>query len=326
MKVLLITSEWDLCPFIERQVEFLRERSIEIDVFIFRGNKSPFQYLRAWIRIRKMFLFSKYDLIHANFGQSALLAMPLIKPLVVSFHGSDLLGIKRKNGKNTFTGFILQSWSKYVSKLAAKVTTVSHEMANNLPKTVEYCLLPCGVDLELFKPASSQQCREKLNLSGDKKLILFGGRPERLDKRLWLAKKCVSEISAQYNAELVTMSSVPHEKVPEYINACNLVLLTSKQEGSPNIVKEALACNVPVVSVDVGDVRERITNIKGCFISESDSPAHIIKALVKGLTFNEEFKGREEDKVIDQLVEIYRDSIYSKKKIYKTSKSEKIGI
>ncbi|CAN5579768.1 hypothetical protein BH23BAC1_BH23BAC1_39450 [soil metagenome] len=315
MKILIITSEWDLCPFIKRQVDFLRKRNFNADVFIFRGNKSPFQYVLAWLRLRRSFNLSNYDLIHANFGQSGLLAIPFKKPLVVSFHGSDLLGIKNKNGRITFKGYILQSVSRYISKAATNVTTVSNEMAKFLPANVRYNLLPCGVDFKLFKPLSKIYCREKLNLPKNKKLILFGGRPERLDKRLWLAKLALDLISKQYNAEIVTMNSVPHEIVPEYINASDVVLLTSIQEGSPNIVKEALACNVPVVSVDVGDVRERISGVKGCFIGESDSPIHIANSLQKALSFGEEFRGRDsilsisEDKINEDLIKIYKDSI-----------------
>ncbi len=313
MKVLVITSEWDLSPFIKRQVAALRNRRVTIDVFIFRGNKSPFQYLLAWIRLRRRYTLERYDFIHAHFGQSALLAMPLIKPLIVSFRGSDLLGIKNRNGKNTLLGFILKSWSRYAAKVAARVTVVSDEMALFLPDNIPYSILPSGVNLDIFKPLSSQACREQLNLPQDKKLILFGGRPERLDKRLSLAQEAINAISIRHNAALITMPTVSHEKVAEYINACDFVLLTSRQEGSPNIVKEALACNVPVISVDVGDVRSRISNISGCFVAESDSSVHIAEALERGLSSHQAIGGREaiqhlsEEKLIDQLMKIYQD-------------------
>jgi len=315
MRILVITSEWNLCPFISRQVEFLRNKNFEIDVFVFRGNKSPIRYLLAWLRLRKNFTLSKYDLVHAIFGQSALLAIPFIKPLIVSFHGSDLLGIKDENGKNTVKGYILQILSRYIAKAATNVTVVSSDMAKCLPDSINYLLLPCGVDLNLFKPSSSETCRNKLKLPKNKKLILFGGRPERSDKRLWLAKQAVSAISQKYNAELITMCSIPYEAVPEYINACDVVLLTSLKEGSPNIVKEALACNVPVVSVDVGDVRERISGINGCFVCESDSPVDISKALIKSLMFEDDFQSRQtvlslsEEIIYERLIDIYKNSV-----------------
>lgn len=316
MKILVITSEWELCPFINRQVEFLRNKNLEIDVFVFRGNKSPIRYLLAWLRLRKNFTLSKYDLIHAIFGQSALLAIPFFRPLIVSFHGSDLLGIRNKNGKNTVKGYILQTLSRYIAKAATNVTVVSSDMAKSLPESINYLLLPCGVDLGLFKPSSSELCRTKLGLPKNKKLVLFGGRPERLDKRLWLAKQAVNIISQNYNAELVTMCSIPYETVPVYINACDVLLLTSLKEGSPNIVKEALACNIPVVSVDVGDVRERISSINGCFICESDSPTDISEALIKSLMFEDEFQSREtvlhlsEDLIFEQLLHLCKNSVF----------------
>src|SRR5262249_36868175 len=69
------------------------------------------------------------------------------------------------------------------------------------------------------------------------------------------------------NAEIHQLSGVAHNEVPVWLNASDIVLLTSLHEGSPNIIKESLACNVPVVSVDVGDVRERIQGIEGCYLA-----------------------------------------------------------
>ena len=312
MRVLYISSEWEFCPFLKRQVDYLTNHGFHVDVFTFRGAKSLLRYLDAWLELRRTFDVSEYDLIHANFGQSALLAVPFKKPLIVTFHGSDLLGIKNENGRNTMKGFFLQTISRRIARAAATVCIVSSQMAEFLPRNVEYELLPIGVNLEIFKPLSSIECRNHLGLPGSKKLILFGGRPERPDKRLWLAKRAVDAISEKHNAELVCMPTIPHELVPIYINACDVVLLTSIKEGSPNIIKEALACNVPVVSVDVGDVRDRIKGLENSFISESDSPRHIAAALEKSLTFDNDFQGRasvshlSEEIINNRLADIYR--------------------
>lgn len=312
MRVLYISSEWDLCPFLKRQVDYLTAHGFHVDVYTFRGAKSLFRYSGAWFDLRRTFDISEYDVIHANFGQSALLAVPFKRPLVVTFHGSDLLGIRNENGKNTLKGLFLQTISRRIARAAAKVCIVSSRMAGFLPRDVKYEILPVGVDLEIFKPLSAIKCRNDLGLPLSRKLVLFGGRPERPDKRLWLAKRAVDEISEKHNAELVCMPSIPHELVPIYINACDVVLLTSMKEGSPNIIKEALACNVPVVSVDVGDVGNRIEGLKNCFISESDSPRHIADALEKSLTFDNDFQGRafvshlSEDIINNRLIDIYK--------------------
>jgi teichuronic acid biosynthesis glycosyltransferase TuaC len=91
-------------------------------------------------------------------------------------------------------------------------------------------------------------------------------------KRFDLAQAAV-EVIKQWGipAELHQLRGVLHDQVPIWLNASDVVLLTSLHEGSPNVVKEALACNRPVVSVDVGDVRERIEGIEGCYLALPDS-------------------------------------------------------
>lgn len=95
-----------------------------------------------------------------------------------------------------------------------------------------------------------------LGLPSDGRVALFVGDPARPEKRYWLAQKTVNLLVSRIQVELIVASSGPYEQVPlYYMNACDALLLTSSHEGSPNAVKEALACNLPVVSVDVGDVR-----------------------------------------------------------------------
>jgi teichuronic acid biosynthesis glycosyltransferase TuaC len=98
--------------------------------------------------------------------------------------------------------------------------------------------------------------------------ILFPSNCENPIKRFDLALASVEAIRRSgIDAEVHQLQGVPHAEVPIWINASDVLLLTSAHEGSPNIVKEALACNVPVVSVDVGDIRERIQGIGGCYLA-----------------------------------------------------------
>jgi glycosyltransferase involved in cell wall biosynthesis len=99
--------------------------------------------------------------------------------------------------------------------------------------------------------------------------VLFPANPTRPEKRFGLAEACVARLNENgADVELHVLKDVPHEDVPRWLNAAEAILVTSTHEGSPNAVKEALACNVPVVSVDVGDVRARIDGIDGCFIAD----------------------------------------------------------
>src|SRR5262249_36176249 len=125
LRVLTITSEWIATghgsPFIARQVEFLRRAGIEVEVFAFRGAKNPINYLKAWRQLRSKLKQERYDLIHAQFGQSGLLALPKRLPLVVTFRGDDILGVNRPGRRPTLSSKFLQQLSRLVALRADAV-------------------------------------------------------------------------------------------------------------------------------------------------------------------------------------------------------------
>jgi glycosyltransferase involved in cell wall biosynthesis len=303
-RVLLITSEWPQIegithvPFLVQQVEYLRRAGLHVTVFHFRAKKNPFNYLKAWIRLRHHYDLESYDLIHAHFGQSGLIAIPTKLPLVVTFHGSDLQGIWGRNNRYTFAGKILKLLSRMVAKYADEVIIVSEHMSRFLPREVNYNVVPGGVNMDLFVPLSQSFCRERLGLPRNKPLILFSGDHAR--KRYYLADEAVKILKTQLDVELLCLMKAAHEEMPLYLNAADVLLLTSKHEGSPTIVKEALACNCPVVSVDVGDLRERISGVQGCFLCEDDSPATIASALAKAIASKEHFESRHQVDTLDE--------------------------
>src|SRR5207237_628154 len=134
-------------------------------------------------------------------------------------------------------------------------------------------LLPSGIDLARFRPLDRGACRVKLGWDTARRHVVFPAAPERAEKRFWLAEAAVAELK-RTDVELHALDGVSHEDVPTWLNAADVVLLTSTHEGSPNVVKEALACNVPVVSVDVGDVAGR----DGSFVAAAD-PAELAARL-----------------------------------------------
>jgi glycosyltransferase involved in cell wall biosynthesis len=126
------------------------------------------------------------------------------------------------------------------------------------------------------------------------RLVLFAGDPGNPVKRFWLAREAVAMAASRLSApvRIVMLRGVPHKMVPLYMNACDVLLLTSLHEGSPNVVKEALACNLPIVSVDVGDVRDRVRDVDGCVVCEHPSPVVIGNALVSVLSNPRRIRGR----------------------------------
>lgn len=307
LKVLMITSEWpspdfpNAAPFIVRQVEFLRKAGLDVEVIFFRGSGNPFRYLWAWLKVHLRITQSRYDLIHAQFGQSGLLAIfPKFLPLVVTFRGSDVKGIVGANQRYTFAGKILQLISRLVARLADQAIVVSETLIVSLPVR-QYSVIPSGLDLSLFIPFSKFEARDQLGLEREPPLVLFSGVKLDPRKRYLLAKSVIEIVSERFpGVRLVTLDSISHNRVPLYMNACDVLLSTSMHEGSPNMVKEALACNLPVVSTDIGDVRQRIGPIDGCFVCGNDKPETIALALMQVLTRGKRINGRETVRDLDE--------------------------
>lgn len=318
MRVLVITSEWPTAdtphavPFIVQEVNYLRKAGIDIHVFNFRGRKNPINYYKSWLKLRNTFDQSQFDLIHAHFGQSAVLALPAQIPLVITFHGSDLQGIPDAKGNYTLLGRVLRSVSKFVSKRADSIIVSSGHLKNFLTVKLPIHIIPPGIDLEMFYPMPQREARQALELPLEKRIVLFGADPKREVKRFFLAEEAVNIIKDRFDVLLLPLSGIKHNIVPLYMNSCDVLVLTSKHEGSPTVVKEALACDLPVVSVDVGDVRERLSSVPGCVLCADDSPAVIARGLSQVLGSGKRIQGRQAVAELDlrittqKIIAVYR--------------------
>ncbi len=318
IRVLMITSQWPslerpyAVPFLVQQVNFLRRAGVEVDVFSFRGAQKPLNYLRAWKRLRRQLDPSRYDLVHAQFGQSALLPWPRQMPLVVTFHGDDILGEKVYGGRATLGGMLLQRLSQLISLRADAVIIVSDQMRDHIPSSVPLHLLPTGVDLDSLPSMSEEAARRQLGLPLNEKLVLFVGNPEDPYKRYELARQAVDILNQKIPARLILGWKMTHRDILVLMHACNAFVMTSFQEGSPTVVKEALACNLPIVSVVVGDVVLRLRGVEGCEVCSDDTPETIAASLERVLRRGLRTNGRESVKELDEkvlaerLIGIYR--------------------
>jgi len=317
LRVLVITSEWptpehpEWATFIARQVEALRRSGVEVCVFSFRGAKNPFNYLRAWYAVQRLIWKNRFDLVHAHFGQSGLLAIFNTIPLVVTFHGSDIQGIMGDTGKYLLIGRLLRQISRLVACRADEAIVVSQHLASFLPSR-SYHTLPMGINLEMFCPMPQTEARLALGLAIDTHYILFGGNPDIPVKRFELAQSATDRIRPQFpDISILVLKGIHPSRVPYYMNACDVLLLTSTHEGSPTVVKEALACNLPVVAVDVGDIRERIGNINGCVVCTDDKPETIAEGLSAVLMSRTRINGRNtvhdlgEEIIAQKLIALY---------------------
>jgi teichuronic acid biosynthesis glycosyltransferase TuaC len=318
MRVLMVTSDWlwnswgGPAVFIARQAEFLRREGVEVDLFPFRGARDPRNYLSAWREVRSRIGQGGYDLVHAQFGQSGITALPKSVPLVVTFRGDDLEGIIGDNGQYVASGWVLRGVSRMVARQADAVIVVSEHMKRYLPRSAAAHVMPSGIDLELFRPQLRDQVRTAIGLPLDERLVLFVGNPALARKRFALAQAAVDALGPGQPVRLIVGWEMQHRQIADLMSACDALIVTSMQEGSPNSVKEALACNLPVVSVPVGDVALRLKGVAGCELCPNDRVETLAAALGRVLQRRERIEGRSavehlnEVLLTRQLIGIYR--------------------
>ena len=259
MKVLIVcscTSGQISGPFIEEQVNSLKKLEVEFDYFLIKG-KGIKAYIKSYFRYIKKIWRSDYDLIHAHYGFSGLMAScQFIKPVITTFHGSDINIIK--NRKYSKTAYIFSRFSIFVDI--------------NMPEKIgakrKFAIIPCGTDINIFYALEKEFCRQKLNIAKDIKIALFSAGFNEQSKNYPLAKIACEGIN---ELTLLELKGFSRDKVNLLLNACELLLVTSVTEGSPQIIKEAMACNCPIISTDVGDVKIRIKGVENCYITSFNS-------------------------------------------------------
>ncbi|MDQ2052587.1 glycosyltransferase [Natronolimnohabitans sp. A-GB9] len=303
MHVLTLTTHAD-APFMRRQIAALEERGVSFTLVSIAGEgadgatRSPIDYLRT---VPKVIRESRSgpDLVHAQYGLAAPVALAQLRtPVVLSLWGSDVHGP-------------VKPVSQACAPLCDEVVVMSEEMREVLGRDCR--VIPDGVDLEQFQPEPQKQAREKVGWDdvGDAYQVLFPYPPDREVKNYPRARRIVNATDnlLERPVELRTISDVPHDAVADYMNAADALLLTSHSEGSPNSVKEALACNLPVVAVDVGDVRERLAGVDPSHVATDD--AELVDGLLDVLRRRERSNGREAarevsvDRTAAQLLEVY---------------------
>jgi glycosyltransferase involved in cell wall biosynthesis len=216
-------------------------------------------------------------------------------------------------GRVALKGRLLQRLCQTVARRADAVVVVSEHMKAFFRTAAPVTVLPSGLDFELFRLTPRDEARRQLGWPLEKRLVLFAGNPELPRKRYALAKAAVDLLNQRLPTEIVVAWGVPHTDIPLYMNACDALVFTSMQEGSPNVVKEALACDLPVVSVPVGDVAERLQSVPGCELCPDERPETIADALQRVLQRGQRVAGRvavqhlAEESITRQLIDVYRN-------------------
>lgn len=321
MKVLVISNmypgkNFHLGIFIKQQVEDMENEGL-CTIKVVKNRKGSVAYVPFILKNIFYLLLGSYDIVHAYYGFHSALFAALIKrrPLIITFVGSD--AVKEPSRNKVYR--ILQ---RFVVSRSNHIIAVGSEIKNILISDLgadsnKISVITFGINFDLFKPIPQAKAREKLGFPSDKKLVLFPSNPKRIEKRFDIFNRAVELLQKDnHNILPVILSNNrrPYSEVPLVMNACDVLVLTSDSEGSPTVIKEALACNLPVVSVDVGDAREVIKDATNCYICKQN-PVNIAERIKLVLNNDIRTAGRNNikhlssKKIARKIIELYREII-----------------
>ena len=305
MRVLVVSSgnSGHISPFVKDQINSLEEIGLEIDHYSIKG-QGFFGYLSNLASLRKKIKNGDYQILHAHYGLSGLLANLQMKvPVVTTFHGSDI-----DIQKNLIFSFI-------ASRLSSKNIFVHPLQPKKLKFKGVKNIIPCGINLEIFKPIDKNIARKQLNFHENKNYILFSGNFENKIKNADLAFNAIKATGKKI--ELIELKGYSKKEVSLLMSAVDLLLVTSSSETGPLVVKEAMACNCPIVSTDVGDVKLVLGRTKMCFVA-NQNPKTIAEKISSIIDMNKRSNGRknmndyELKKIAVKVKNVYKKIISSK--------------
>jgi glycosyltransferase involved in cell wall biosynthesis len=308
-------------PFVTEQGESLRKAGCDVDYFLVRGN-----YVKAVGALKAKIREFKPDIVHAHFGLSAITAeLQSLVPVVTTFHNGETL-----NWHVNLLSSLFSLRAKHVIYVAQHVRDLSYFKAKN------YSIIPCGVSLEDCFLMDKAEARKQLGWSDDKKYIMFGGAFSNERKNYALLKQAVDILNHTHHTLHITpdiicieMKDLSRAECVLRMNACDLFALPSHSEGSPQALKEAMACNCPCLATDIADVKDLFGDEPGHWILRNPRKTHerwdgdensldeMVALLKETLAFEGRTKGRERilelelsnEQVARRLIKIYESVI-----------------
>ena len=265
--------------FVKEQIDYLSEKyNLISSVYFINANvRGKIEYIRSIFDLRRILKQKAIDIIHIHYGISGLFLLffrPKAK-IFLTLHGGDIL---KNQGM-----FIQNMLSKLIMKRVDKVFVLNGEMEKIAKRLgVNYEIIPCGVNTDFFDTVTSD-----IHRCQSEKLIIFPGTPSRPEKNYPLFSKVCEIVRKESNWKVVSkcIEHMTRAQVRDTLNSADCLLMTSFSEGSPQIIKEALACGLPVVSVDVGDIRKVLSGVPSCYVSDEYDAGRLADLVIK--TFDE---------------------------------------
>jgi len=322
IKVLAVTNAYPTARdpqfgvFVASQMESV---GLEADVTIqfLDCTRARWKYAAGIWRVRQAVRHGDYDVVHAHYGLTGFVASFQPLPLVVSFCGDDLLGTPDGRGGLTAKSRLARRLSHYAAGRADGIVCKSQGLRDALPVESDRqraLVIPNGVDTRVFNPGDPAAARRRLGLEPDEKVVLFAFSRGQRVKRLDIAQAAIERLAGRgVRARLSVIREIAPQAMPDHYRAADCLLLTSDSEGSPNVVKEALCCDLPVVSVDVGDVRRWLALASRSRLS-SRHPDELASALADVLAGGRDDGSRVRAEVglagiAQRILEVYRVAI-----------------
>lgn len=313
MKVLFVSSgnnKYGIVPFIKSQGESLKANGVDLDYFTIKG-KGIKGYLANIKPLKEKIKKGKYDVVHSHYtfcGWVSLIA-DIKSKHVISFMGSDTYGEYDENGRRSLSSLYIVFLAKLLQIFVKAIIVKSQNLAEYVHAKKKLNIVPNGVNFEKFYYIEKETARDKLGLDQKKKIILFLSDPKNKRKNFKLLAAAYSLVKHK-NTKILQPFPVDPDLVPFFINACDVLVQPSVQEGSSNLVKEAMACNCPVISTDSGDAVEVIGETDNCAITEFN-PKDLASKIEKVISCADRTNGRENIKhleinaVAQKIIKIY---------------------
>ncbi|MEX2567694.1 MAG: glycosyltransferase family 4 protein [Cyclobacteriaceae bacterium] len=323
-KILFVCSGnskyFDVSPFIKRQADSLIRIGNQVDIFRIEEG-GILGYLKHILLLYKKINneSSQYDIIHAHYTLSGWVAFfaAMNKTKVLTYMGTDAYGLVNNSVKDYFVSFLLIIQGFAIQYLYEELIFKSKNLLKNIFLKKNVNIIPNGVNLQEFRPIQKEECRIKLGIESNKRILLFVGDVKSKRKNFKLLKDSLKFLKT--DCKVLSPYPVKPELMPLYYNASDVLVFTSLKEGSPNVIKEAMACNLPIVTTIAGDVQWIIGETEGCFISSFDHKDLSIK-IESALHFSNligKTKGRERiidlglnsESIAKRLVTVYKRAL-----------------
>lgn len=309
MRVLIVSSgnsKAGISPFVYEQSQALVRNGCVVEHYLIK-RRGFVGYYQSLLELHAISRSKKYDIIHAHYIWSIIVSLFTVNSIKIgTFHGSDLS-----------TRSLVFLAKCLVLPFVNAIVVVNSQMAQKLGNNSKVHIIPCGVETSVFYPREASNTRTVLKVLQPNVIkVLFPSRFDRHEKNYPLAKVSVSIVERKYPINLIELVGFSRNEVAELLNTVDAVLLTSLWEGSPQVVKEAMACNCPVVSTDVGDVRWLLEGVSNSFVCKSDKE-DIARAIMKIASSREKSNGSARIKELElsniniakRLIELYQNTL-----------------